>query len=60
VIILDTNAVSEALKPAPSESVLRWLAAQQFFLSTNNPRESLQEFSPAARRLDARCLNSTP
>jgi len=29
VIILDTNAASEALKPAPSESVLRWLAAQE-------------------------------
>jgi predicted nucleic acid-binding protein len=29
VIVLDTNAVSEALKPAPSESVLRWLAVQE-------------------------------
>jgi predicted nucleic acid-binding protein len=29
VIILDTNGVSEALKPAPSESVLRWLASQE-------------------------------
>jgi hypothetical protein len=28
VIILDTNAVSETMKPAPSESVLRWLASQ--------------------------------
>jgi toxin FitB len=28
VIILDTNAVSEVMKPAPSESVLRWLASQ--------------------------------
>ena len=27
--ILDTNAVSEMLKPVPSEAVLRWLAAQQ-------------------------------
>jgi toxin FitB len=29
VIVLDTNAVSEVMKPAPSESVLRWLAAQE-------------------------------
>jgi predicted nucleic acid-binding protein len=29
VIILDTNAVSEVMKPAPSESVLRWLASQE-------------------------------
>lgn len=28
MIILDTNAVSEVMKPAPSEPVLRWLAAQ--------------------------------
>jgi predicted nucleic acid-binding protein len=28
VIVLDTNAVSEVLKPAPSQSVLRWLASQ--------------------------------
>ena len=26
--ILDTNAVSETLKPAPSEAVVRWLSAQ--------------------------------
>lgn len=29
MIILDTNAVSETLKPAPSELVLRWLASQE-------------------------------
>jgi toxin FitB len=29
VIVLDTNAVSEVMKPAPSESVLRWLASQE-------------------------------
>lgn len=29
MIILDTNAVSEVMKPAPSESVLRWLASQE-------------------------------
>jgi len=28
VIILDTNVISEALKPLPSGAVLRWLAAQ--------------------------------
>jgi predicted nucleic acid-binding protein len=29
VIILDTNAVSETLKPVPAESVLRWVASQE-------------------------------
>jgi toxin FitB len=28
MIILDTNAVSETLKPAPAKSVLRWLSSQ--------------------------------
>jgi predicted nucleic acid-binding protein len=28
VIVLDTNVLSEALKPLPSSIVLRWLAAQ--------------------------------
>jgi predicted nucleic acid-binding protein len=28
VIVLDTNVLSEALKPTPSDEVLRWLAAQ--------------------------------
>jgi toxin FitB len=28
VIVLDTNVLSEALKPLPSGIVLRWLAAQ--------------------------------
>jgi predicted nucleic acid-binding protein len=28
VIILDTNVISESLKPLPSETVLSWLAAQ--------------------------------
>lgn len=28
MIILDTNVVSESLKPLPSETVLSWLAAQ--------------------------------
>ncbi len=29
MIVLDTNVLSEALKPAPSQMVLRWLAAQE-------------------------------
>jgi toxin FitB len=29
VIILDTNVLSEALKPSPSGAVLRWLTAQE-------------------------------
>ncbi len=29
MIILDTNAVSETLKPTPSESMLRWLGSQE-------------------------------
>ncbi len=28
MIVLDTNVLSEALKPIPSDEVLRWLAAQ--------------------------------
>jgi toxin FitB len=28
VIVIDTNVLSEALKPKPSDEVLRWLAAQ--------------------------------
>jgi toxin FitB len=28
VIVLDTNVLSEALKPAPADTVLHWLAAQ--------------------------------
>jgi predicted nucleic acid-binding protein len=29
VIVIDTNVVSEALRPAPTEQVLRWLDAQE-------------------------------
>lgn len=29
MIILDTNVVSETLKPAPEEEVLRWLTSQE-------------------------------
>lgn len=28
MIVIDTNVLSEALKPTPSDEVLRWLAAQ--------------------------------
>jgi len=31
VIVLDTNIVSEAMKPAPSEAVLLWLSSQEPF-----------------------------
>jgi predicted nucleic acid-binding protein len=29
VIVIDTNVVSEAVRPAPAEQVLRWLDAQE-------------------------------
>jgi predicted nucleic acid-binding protein len=29
VIVLDTNGLSEGIKPSPAEAVLRWLAAQE-------------------------------
>jgi hypothetical protein len=29
MIVLDTNVLSEALRPSPEEAVLRWLAEQQ-------------------------------
>jgi predicted nucleic acid-binding protein len=29
VIIIDTNVISEVLRPSPSDVVLRWLSAQQ-------------------------------
>jgi len=29
MIVLDINVLSEALRPSPNESVLRWLAAQE-------------------------------
>jgi predicted nucleic acid-binding protein len=29
MIVLDTNVLSEALRPAPSKTVLRWLAEQE-------------------------------
>jgi predicted nucleic acid-binding protein len=44
VIVLDTNTLSEALKPAPSEAVLRWLGAQEaleVFITTITQAEVL-------------------
>jgi predicted nucleic acid-binding protein len=36
MIVLDTNVVTEAMQPSPSEAVLRWLSEErgQFFLTT--------------------------
>jgi len=55
MIVLDTNALSEALKPSPSQSVLRWLAAQEpsaVFITTITQAEILYgiEVLPAGKR----------
>jgi len=55
MIILDTNILSEVLKPDPSERVLRWLAAQapsDVFTTTITLAEILYgiEALPAGRR----------
>jgi predicted nucleic acid-binding protein len=55
MIVLDTNALSEALKPSPSEIVLRWLAAQEpsaVFITTITQAEVLYgiELLPAGKR----------
>jgi hypothetical protein len=55
VIVLDTNVLSEALKPLPSSIVLRWLAAQQplsVFTTTITEAEVLYgvEALPAGKR----------
>jgi hypothetical protein len=54
MIVLDTNTLSEALKPSPSEIVLRWLAAQErsaVFIITVTQAEVLYgiEFLPAGK-----------
>ncbi len=44
MIVLDTNVLSEALRPAPSARVMRWLseqAARELFLSTITEAETL-------------------
>jgi toxin FitB len=55
VIVLDTNVLSEALKPLPSNVVLRWLAAQEngmVFTTTITTAEILYgiELLPAGKR----------
>jgi len=55
MIVLDTNVLSEALKPSPSERVLRWLAGQELltvFTTTITLAEVLYgiERLPAGKR----------
>jgi predicted nucleic acid-binding protein len=55
MIILDTNVVSEIMRPAPSAQVLRWLARQpasSLFLTTITQAEILYglELLPKGRR----------
>ena len=58
MIILDTNVVSEPLKPAPDPTVLNWLDAHDpatFYLTTINLAELLAgvEAMPPGRRREA-------
>jgi predicted nucleic acid-binding protein len=55
VIILDTNVLSEALKPSPAQEVLRWFAAQpalQLFTTAITQAEILYgvELLPKGKR----------
>ncbi len=55
MILLDTNVLSEALKPSPAEPVLRWLSAQEpvtTFTTTITQAEILYgiELLPAGKR----------
>jgi len=55
MIVLDTNVLSEALRPAPSSAVLRWLADQEpltVFTTTITQAEVLYEIEllPAGKR----------
>ena len=55
MIVLDTNAISEVLKPSPSEIVLGWLASQEpreVFITTITQAELLYgvESLPAGKR----------
>jgi predicted nucleic acid-binding protein len=55
MIVLDTNALAEALKPSPSKIVLHWLAAQEpsaVFITTITEAEVLYgiELLPAGKR----------
>ena len=58
MILLDTNVVSEAIKPEPHPSVLAWLdaqAAETLFLSSITVAELLFDIGalPAGKRKDA-------
>ena len=58
MIVLDTNVLSEAVKPSPSPNVLRWLSAQQprsVFTTAITEAEILYgiELLPAGRRRTA-------
>ena len=55
MIVLDTNVLSEALRPAPSGTVMRWLTAQdpaQVFTTAVTEAEILYslEILPAGKR----------
>ena len=55
MIVLDTNVLSEALRPSPSDVVLHWLAAQErmgIFITTITQAEVLYgvEVLPAGKR----------
>ena len=57
MIILDTNVVSEPLKPEPNPAVMEWLDAQEpqtLYLSTTSLAELLAGIAllPAGRRRD--------
>ena len=57
MIILDTNVVSELMRPDPSPSVVNWVAAQaasDLFLSAVSEAELLYgvEMLPPGRRRD--------
>jgi len=57
VIILDTNVLSEALSPAPSDAVMNWLGAQDrlaVFITAITQAELLSgiEILPAGQRRD--------
>jgi predicted nucleic acid-binding protein len=55
MIVLDTNVLSETLKPVPSQAVLQWLAAQEriaIFITSVTQAEVLYgvESLPAGKR----------
>ena len=56
MIVLDTNTLSEALRPSPSQLVLRWLAAQEplaIFITTITQAEvfyGVERLPPGKRR----------